>query len=436
MKMNSTHTIVTMATLQKHGTDGDAQLSFFSRYADVHFFPDVTNDLAFNQIVASNVKRQSTLTGTQFDTSYISTIATRCGRASPMTGEQTNVSNISTVFLDPMASYWTPVDDYRPDLAAGLESRDICPGRMENHQPAHAEYGRALRPIVPVRRYQPVQSAHCLGVQAIPRHHHSRWIFAVFYAALSSAGDTIQLRFIRRHHCAAGITRPTRSNRSGQTISMPASIRPYSRPQYGDRSVLQASERHDRRRPVRCRPSILTQFNWAQGYSEGGEFKLSYTNGNFNAYGNFAYNISRATGPESNQYLFDADEFAYLQTHWHYTDDMQRMTGSAGASYRFMNSTTISADMIYGSGLRSGELPDFAPNDQHTTPYAVINSGISHDIRWSSDYKPPLCGSTSSTYSTGSTCCARERHRRLRAAIRRAPRLLYGPVAESLDNQA
>ena len=39
---------------------------------------------------------------------------------------------------------------------------------------------------------------------------------------------------------------------------------------------------------------VLTQFNWARGYSEGGEFKLKYNNGNFNAYANFAYNITRA----------------------------------------------------------------------------------------------------------------------------------------------
>ena len=50
---------------------------------------------------------------------------------------------------------------------------------------------------------------------------------------------------------------------------------------------------------------VLTQFNYARGYSEGGEFKLKYTNGNFNAYANFAYNITRAIDVESNQYLFD-----------------------------------------------------------------------------------------------------------------------------------
>ena len=32
---------MTMATLQKHGTDGDAQLAVFSRYAEVHFVPDI-----------------------------------------------------------------------------------------------------------------------------------------------------------------------------------------------------------------------------------------------------------------------------------------------------------------------------------------------------------------------------------------------------------
>jgi outer membrane receptor protein involved in Fe transport len=133
---------------------------------------------------------------------------------------------------------------------------------------------------------------------------------------------------------------------------------------------------------------VLTQFNWTRGYSEGGEFKLKYSNGNFNTYANFAYSISRAIGPESDQYIFDAAEFAYLQNHYHYTDDMQRMTGSAGASYRY-GDTTVTADMIYGSGLRAGSLNDgFVPNTLHATPYAVINTGVAHDFHWSSDAKP------------------------------------------------
>jgi outer membrane receptor protein involved in Fe transport len=67
---------------------------------------------------------------------------------------------------------------------------------------------------------------------------------------------------------------------------------------------------------------------------------------------------------------------------------MQRMTGSAGASYRFMNATTVSANLIYGSGLRSGDFPEVAPNDTHATPYVSVNTGIAHDVHWSTDYKP------------------------------------------------
>ena len=132
---------------------------------------------------------------------------------------------------------------------------------------------------------------------------------------------------------------------------------------------------------------VLTQFNYTRGYSEGGEFKLKYNNGNFNAYANFAYNITRAINVESNQYLFDAPTFAYLQNNYHYTDDMQRMTGSAGASYRWYD-TLLTTSLIYGSGLRAGDLPNFVPNSLHTTAYAVINAGVAQDFRWSPDCKP------------------------------------------------
>ena len=63
---------------------------------------------------------------------------------------------------------------------------------------------------------------------------------------------------------------------------------------------------------------------------------------------------SCATNIVSNQYLFGADELAYIANHWIYTDHAQTWTGSAGASYLW-NGTRYSADLIYGSGLRSGD---------------------------------------------------------------------------------
>jgi outer membrane receptor protein involved in Fe transport len=61
---------------------------------------------------------------------------------------------------------------------------------------------------------------------------------------------------------------------------------------------------------------------------------------------------------------------------------MQRMTGSAGASYRWDN-TLVSADLIYGSGQRSG----FA-NVDHTPGYATVNLGISHEFQNGANNKP------------------------------------------------
>jgi integrase len=83
--------------------------------------------------------------------------------------------------------------------------------------------------------------------------------------------------------------------------------------------------------------------------------RLKYTNGNFKAYANFSYNITEGIDPESNQYLIDRQDCNYLLTYWHYTYDMQRMTGSAGASYRW-NDTLFTTRLMYGSGLRSGDL--------------------------------------------------------------------------------
>ncbi len=119
---------------------------------------------------------------------------------------------------------------------------------------------------------------------------------------------------------------------------------------------------------------MLTAFNYDRAYNSGVEFKLNYENENFRAYANLAWARQRATKPSSNQYLFDADELAYAQTHYIYTDHAQTWTGSAGASY-LLYGTRLSADLIYGSGLRNG----FA-NTGTVSPYAQVNIGLSHEF--------------------------------------------------------
>ena len=163
--------------------------------------------------------------------------------------------------------------------------------------------------------------------------------------------------------------------------------------------------------------------------NEGIELSLKYTNGNFQAYANLAVAQQKATNVVSNQYLFDnttplADlggltEFQYIATHWIYTDHNQFVTASAGAIYQFcgrpataaemfgvggmwptFNSwcgTRLSADMIYGSGLRNGDA-----NIGTVAPYAQFNVGVAREFLLPGAPSRRRCGSTSSTCSTAS----------------------------------
>ena len=72
--------------------------------------------------------------------------------------------------------------------------------------------------------------------------------------------------------------------------------------------------------------------------------------------------------------LGNLTEFQYLSTHWIYTDHNQYVTGSAGLSYKW-NGTTFSTDMIYGSGLRTGDA-----NIDALAPYAQFNVGLARDF--------------------------------------------------------
>jgi outer membrane receptor protein involved in Fe transport len=83
----------------------------------------------------------------------------------------------------------------------------------------------------------------------------------------------------------------------------------------------------------------------------------------------------------SNQYLFGADELAFIAGNYVNTDHAQRITGSSGAAY-LGHDTKFSASMVYGSGLRSG----FA-NTDHLPAYATANLGISHEFK-TPDAKP------------------------------------------------
>jgi outer membrane receptor protein involved in Fe transport len=123
-------------------------------------------------------------------------------------------------------------------------------------------------------------------------------------------------------------------------------------------------------------PIIQTPFNYAQGRQRGVELSGSYLQGPFSAYASLA--LAKAEGRHivSSQFNFDPADLAYIATHFIPLDHDQRVTASAGATYRWRGSV-ISGDVIYGSGLRAaGE----TPNGLKLPQYAQVNVGLSHEF--------------------------------------------------------
>ncbi len=376
--------VVNIAALQKKGTDGDTQFAVFSRYAKINFVPDVFGDLVFND-VASNVTRESLLNGVQSDTSYNVNAAHTVRGGFAVTEEQTNVSNISTVLpVNPVTGVISPtpfaIDDANSKL--GWNIGGYLQDEWKLTRELTLNFGLRfdqLYQYVNANQFSPRVALVYKPFDGTTLHAGYARYFTPPYQAQAYSSN-IALFTNTTNQPEVPLNNPVLPERSnyydvgvdqvvlpGLTIGGDAYYKD-ARDMIDDGQFGQAV--------------VLTQFNYAQGYSEGGELKAKYVNGDFRAYANFSYNITRAIDVISNQYLIDALTYNFLLTNWHYIDDMQLMTGSAGLSYRWYG-TLFTTDLIYGSGLRSG----FA-NEDSNPPYVVVNAGVSREFLWSPEAKP------------------------------------------------
>ena len=127
---------------------------------------------------------------------------------------------------------------------------------------------------------------------------------------------------------------------------------------------------------------ILSPFNYARGKAQGFELSATYEHAPWSAYANFAYQNAQGEDIVSGQSLFEPAELAYIANHYIYLDHDQTYTISGGASYRF-SENRISADMLYGSGLRRTD-EGGAPNGAALPSYTVVNATLTHTFHSSS----------------------------------------------------
>jgi outer membrane receptor protein involved in Fe transport len=373
-----------IVALQSHGELIDSQISVFSRYANVHFIPDVTNDLIFNG-VASDVTRASQMYGTQFDASYDVNSAHTLRFGFMVSAEKTDVSNISTVFaVDPNTGNPTgapfTVNDTNSLLGWNLGA--YVQDEWKLTKQLTLNYGirfDQLYQFVDANQFSPRVSLVYKPFDGTTLHAgYARYFTPPMQAQATQSNlslvagttnapdqfnnDPVQPE--RSHYFDVGIDQKILP---GLTVGLDGYYK-IATDLIDDGQFGQAV--------------VLTQFNWGRGYSEGLEAKAKYQNGNWYAYINFAFNITRATDPVSNQYLLDADEYAFLLTHYHYTDDSQIFTGSAGVAYKW-DQMVFSTSLRYGSGL-----PDEFANQSHDEPYVTVNLGVARDYILSPGAKP------------------------------------------------
>ncbi|MGA8696286.1 MAG: TonB-dependent receptor [Xanthobacteraceae bacterium] len=382
--------------LQRSVNGFDGQLSYFTRYNNLHFIPDPVGDLLLNG-VASDVSRQSYTNGFQGDASYIINAAHTLRAGFTVSAEQIWVDNTSIV--EPLDALGNPIDTpfpitddvqkvgwlagvYAQDewkitdkltLNAGLrfdqmwqfvDANQLSPRASLTYKPFdgttfHAGYARYFTPPI--------------LVEAAPVN------FNAFNNTTAAVTNPLGSPLLpeRSHYFDAGINQKIVF---GCTTSGPKDCTTLD---LGiDAYYKIAKDLIDNGQFGQA--LILSGFNYAEGVSQGVEFSAKYHSGNFQAYANLAVGQEKATQPVSNQYLFDnatplndlggLTEFQYLSSHWIYTDHNQYVTGSAGLAYRW-NGTTFSTDMIYGSGLRTGDA-----NIDALAPYAQFNVGLARDF--------------------------------------------------------
>ena len=153
----TTHFGVLSVQTSANGFDG--QLSYFTRYNNLHFLPDPVGDLLLNGI-ASTITRTSYTNGIQGDASYQLNSAHTLRTGFTVSGEQVFVGNTSLVepcMICDGTDNGAPEIDHRQRLEARRADGGLCSGRVEIDQPVDDQRRPALRSDVSVHRRQPAQ---------------------------------------------------------------------------------------------------------------------------------------------------------------------------------------------------------------------------------------------------------------------------------------
>jgi opacity protein-like surface antigen/outer membrane receptor protein involved in Fe transport len=392
----------------------DVQLAYYNRYSDLHFVPDPVGDLLFNG-VASDVFRSSFLNGISGDGAYRLNDAHTIRAGFYAQGEQTRIKNIDTVeAIDPTgATIDSPFNVTDGSNLFGWQLGAYVQDEWRLTDKLMFNYGVRFDQMfqyVDANQFSPRASLSYKPWWATVFHVGYARNFTpppqvlgrVFQAQLfdnapanfppgsttTAGGAPANVGSIlpeRSHVVDAGVVQQLLPQCPAGTGGMPTKAPP---PAMNCPTLeVGANVYYKRAKDLLDdgqfgQAYVLTAFNYDRAENYGLELMARFRFGNFALDTNWAFARQHAFGGiVSNQALFSQDKLDFAEANTINTDHEQYITGSGRIAYRWtdthswLDGTTASATMIYGSGLRSG----FA-NTDHLPPYGQVNLGLSHEF--------------------------------------------------------
>ncbi len=342
---------------QKSAGNLNLQQSVFIRNSSILFRPDNVGDLIFNG-VASRDDRDALTGGAELDASYFLTDNHTLRGGYVLLLQHASNRTVTDVFATDASGAPTTnvpealkLDQYKTGYIYGFYLQDewrVCQPLTINFG---ARYDRVDEYDHEGQLSPRVNAVFTLTKDTIFHAGYSRYftpppLEAVQEAGVNQAANTTNAAAITR----AGADKSERSNYfdAGVTQTLCKTLQ-LGLDGYYKHAVQQIDEGQF------GAAIIESPFNYRYGDVYGVEGTATYVNGGFETYANAAYSVAKGEKIESSQFLFDPDEFAYIQNHKVFLDHDQTVTISAGASYLYKPSgTRVYADMLYGSGLRDG----------------------------------------------------------------------------------
>lgn len=127
---------------------------------------------------------------------------------------------------------------------------------------------------------------------------------------------------------------------------------------------------------------LLNFFAFDRGWQRGidGSVKLQLME-NLTARGSVGWGQCKGYGLQSGHFLLEQKEIDDINSKGGvFCDHTQMVTSSAVVSYRFLERTTLSGQMLFGSGLRTAADEDAKTNSTHSPSYTIYNLSLTHTI--------------------------------------------------------